>query len=202
MATATASTAASNSGFHQQQLNFCRHSCSHQQQQQQKQRQQQHHVKWQPDLPDRALKPKLPCHSHNGHNSNHESCGIPDSAGGLGPPNTRRSFMKDTHKPRIGFGLDSSNAQNGLPPHTRSPMVAKVSALPRKWCDFVFRRNNDNNLYKSESFRFIQKTSSLEPLLPKNAYIRNRLRKVSRHPRPQCKCVDNCKGRIMITVDS
>ncbi|CAG7784939.1 unnamed protein product [Allacma fusca] len=35
-----------------------------------------------------------------------------------------------------------------------------ASVIPKKLCDFVFRRNVDNRVYRSESFRFIQKTDS------------------------------------------
>ena len=65
----------------------------------------------------------------------------------------------------------------GIPPPRSS--VSVVSDIPRKWCNFVFRRNPDNVLYRSESFRFIQKTNSLEPLIPSRNGFRNKLKLVN-----------------------
>lgn len=48
----------------------------------------------------------------------------------------------------------------------KNELTAAASNIPRKWCDFVFRRNEDNKVYRSESFRFIQKTNSLALLTP------------------------------------
>lgn len=48
----------------------------------------------------------------------------------------------------------------------KNDFTAAASGFNRKWCDFVFRRNEDNRVYRSESFRFIQKTSSLSLLTP------------------------------------
>lgn len=48
----------------------------------------------------------------------------------------------------------------------KNDLTQAASVLPRKWCDFVFRRNEDNRVYRSESFRFIQKTNSLSLLTP------------------------------------
>lgn len=68
-----------------------------------------------------------------------------------------------------GGGLFSSKPSYPSPPKTPSKWKTEISNaanyFPRKWCDFVFRRNSDNKLYRSESFRFIQKTNSLLPPL-------------------------------------
>ncbi len=72
------------------------------------------------------------------------------------------------------------NGQGRTAASTRSPVISIVSDIPRKWCNFVLRRTPDNSVYRSESFRFIQKTNSLEPLLPaRNRGFRNKLKLVS-----------------------
>ena len=38
------------------------------------------------------------------------------------------------------------------------------SVIPKKLCGFVFRRNNDNRVYRSESFRFIHKNDVFLPI--------------------------------------
>lgn len=65
----------------------------------------------------------------------------------------------------------------------KNELTAAASVLPRKWCDFVFRRNEDNRVYRSESFRFIQKTNSLALLAPLSASggLRHRHKRNSLH---------------------
>ncbi|CAL8081879.1 unnamed protein product [Orchesella dallaii] len=72
---------------------------------------------------------------------------------------------------RVGESASGNHSSNNSGSHQQiqkwtSELTAAASGLPRKWCDFVFRRNEDNRVYRSESFRFIQKTNSLALLTP------------------------------------
>lgn len=79
-------------------------------------------------------------------------------------------------------GGSSSHGQQQIQ-KWKNELTAAASGLPRKWCDFVFRRNEDNRVYRSESFRFIQKTNSLSLLTPITpaGIQRNRNKRVSLH---------------------
>src|SRR4051794_21078925 len=50
-------------------------------------------------------------------------------------------------------------------PKPKKPSVPNPSVIQKKLCGFVFRRNNnDNRVYRSESFRFIHKNDAFLPI--------------------------------------
>lgn len=94
-------------------------------------------------------------------------------------PFSNRNGKLHRSNPHLHFGGSSNeNHQNIKPNHnnnniSHSKWKADISYaannIPRKVCDFVFRRNADNQVYRSESFRFIQKTNSLSLMPPLSA---------------------------------
>lgn len=89
-----------------------------------------------------------------------------------------------------GLKLSEPNCKPN-PSKTTSKWKSEIShaanLVNRKWCDFVFRRNTDNKLYRSESFRFIQKTSSLQLLPPLSAGLNKYRSKKFQVSKTSCK---------------
>jgi hypothetical protein len=105
-------------------------------------------------------------------------------------PFLNRNGKLHKSNPHLHFGRHANEEQKGAhlpsrPNIQRSQKKLKNSSnnnpstpsiLHRRFCDFVLRRNEDNQVYRSESFRFIQKTDSLQ-LLPHLSVGLNKYRK-------------------------
>jgi len=124
-------------------------------------------------------------HNHAGNSDHRQTTAVKFPAFSALPFLNRNGKLHKSY-PHINFrGISNDQPKTGAvvqKPNRHSTKKQKnestntPSILHRRFCDFVLRRNEDNKVYRSESFRFIQKTDSLQ-LLPHLSVGLNKYRK-------------------------